>query len=294
MLHYFKINKPQLKKLIDNPLAPRQRDYHEIIWVQKGAANFSIDGDLYSIQANAFFIFPKDRIHQFLPKQLVEGHVIRFSEDLLDDFPRLLFSKFNPISEIKINESDNRNLVFLYQLFASEIRLPAHPSPVVVNLLKVIIYKLDEIKQKQFPCQKEHHYSIDSFDQFQTLLDQHITEHKKVSFYAEKLHITPRKLGETIQTMLNKTTSEVIADRLLIECKRQLMYSTNNIAEIAYSLGFEDNSYFTKFFKKRTQTTPKEYRVNAQLHNSTILSSKSTKSYGGSTPTLPSKSFLTH
>lgn len=261
MLQYFKINKRALKELIQRPIAPRQRAYHEIMWIQKGAANFLIDGDGFSVQSNAFFIFPKGRIHQFLPRQVIEGQVIRFSEDLLDNFPRLLFSKFNHISEIKIGKADNKSLEHLFQSFELEYKLYTEKSPIVINLLKTIICKLDDIKQRQFPCQKKHHYSIDSFDQFQLLLDKYVLEHKKVSFYADKLHITPRKLGETIKSILNKTTTEVISSRLLIECKRQLIYSNKNIAEISYELGFEDNSYFTKFFKKMTNMTPKEYRA---------------------------------
>jgi len=260
MMQYFKISNQEVKELIIRPIAPRQREYHEIMWIQKGATNFIIDSDSFSVHANAFFIFPKDRIHQFLPKQVIEGQVIRFSEDLLDDFPRLLFSKFNHISEIKIADSDNKSLEHLFKSFELEHKLHKEKSPIIINLLKTIISKLDDIKQKQFPCQKTYHYSIDSFDRFQLLLDKHILEHKKVSFYAEKLHITPRKLGETIKSILNKTTTEVISSRLLIECKRQLIYSNNSISETAYELGFEDNSYFTKFFKKMTNMTPKEYR----------------------------------
>lgn len=265
MLQYFKIDKQEVKALVKRPLSPRQRAYHEIMWVQHGTVNFIIDGDKFNVQANAFFIFPKDRIHQFLPKQVIEGQVIRFSEDLLDDFPRLLFSKFNHISEIKVGEPDNKSLELLFEVFSEEYKLYKEKSAMIISLLKVIIIKLNHIKQKQFPCQKTYPYSIDTFDQFQLLLDKHITEHKKVSFYAEKLNITPRKLGETIKSILNKSTNEIISDRLLIECKRQLLYSNNNITKIAYDLGFEDNSYFTKFFKKLTDLTPKEYRSKSNI-----------------------------
>lgn len=265
MLHYFKLNHREVEELIKNPLSPRQRVYHEIMWVQQGVADFIVDGDTFSVHANAFFIFPKGRIHQFLPKQMVAGEVIRFSEDILEDFPRLLFSKFNHISEIKLVESDVRNLKLLYELFASEYQLRKGESAVLISLLKTIITKLDAIKQKQFPCQKAHQYSIDTFDRFQMLLDKHVLEHKKVGFYAEKLNITPRKLGETIKSVLNKSTTDVIAERLLIACKRKLLYSNNTIAEVAYLLGFEDNSYFTKFFKKLTSLTPKAYRDKSNI-----------------------------
>lgn len=151
MLQYFNINPHELKELIAQPLPPRQRAYHEIMWVQKGVATFNVDGDTFNIEGNAFFILPKDRMHQFLPKELVHGHVIRFSEDVLDDFPRLLFSKFNHISEITITDRDAKNLELLFQLFAEEYRNHDENTAVITGLLKVIIVKLDEIKQAQFP-----------------------------------------------------------------------------------------------------------------------------------------------
>ena len=70
---------------------------------------------------------------------------------------------------------------------------------------------------------------------------------------------------KTLGNILNKSTNEIIADRLLIEYKRQLLYSNNNISKIAYDLGLEDNSYFTKFFKKLTNLTPKEYRSKSNI-----------------------------
>tara|TARA_B110000971_G_C20012902_1_gene502479 strand:- start:1150 stop:1953 length:804 start_codon:yes stop_codon:yes gene_type:complete len=265
MLQYFIIDKQEAEIMISNPIAPRQSDYHEIVWIQKGSANFIIDGDQHSVMSNSFFIFPKGRYHQFLPNKLVEGQVIRFSESSIDHFPRLLFSKFNQISEVIINDPDNISLTLLFKAFELEYNHNKKKSPIITYLLKTILYKLNQIKQQQFPYQKTHIYSIDLFDRFQILLDKYITQHRKITFYSNKLNVTRRKLGETIKSIMNDTTENIIAKRLLIEIKRRLIYSTENIGQIAYDLKFEDNSYFTKFFKKLTKITPKEFRRNNKL-----------------------------
>lgn len=265
MLQYFVIDKQEAEKMISNPIAPRQSDYHEIVWIQKGSAHFIIDGDQQSVMSNSIFIFPKGRYHQFLPKELVEGQVIRFSESIIDHFPRLLFSKFNQISEVIINESDNNSLSLLFKAFELEYNHNKETSTTITHLLKTLLYKLNQIKQQQFPYQKTQLYSIDLFDRFQILLDKYITQHRKITFYSNELNVTPRKLGETVKSIMNDTTKNIIAKRLLIEIKRRLTYSTENIGQIAYDLKFEDNSYFTKFFKKLTKITPKEFRRNNKL-----------------------------
>ncbi|WP_109829382.1 AraC family transcriptional regulator [Reichenbachiella versicolor] len=260
MIQYFEIDSKASEDLVSSPLAPRKKEYHEIMWVQEGDAGFIIDGDFFNVKAPAFFILPKDRIHQFLPKEAIVGQVIRFSESSLDDFPRLLFSKFSYMSEVKIDENIAAYFGQLFSLFKTEYVLEDDRSSVIIHLLKTIIYKLDDVKRLQFPQGGDYGQSIDLFDRFQLLMDEHIKHNRSVSFYADLLNITPRKLGEVIKSLFQTTTENIISQRLLIEAKRQLSYSDQSVMEVAYSLNFQDNSYFTKFFKKLTNITPKQFR----------------------------------
>ncbi|WP_196888762.1 helix-turn-helix domain-containing protein [Aureivirga sp. CE67] len=260
MLQYFKINNQEIQEVSEKPKPPRQRDYHEIMWIQEGAAKFIVDGDLYHIEANSVFVFPKGRVHQFMPNKKVEGHVIRFTEDFLDNFPRLLFSKFHTISHVKISDKENDIVEHLFKAFQLEYLNHSKNSLVIIHLLKTIIEKINHIKQLQLPKNSILCQNLDIFDQFQILLDENILKEQSPKFYAEKLNLTPRKLNEILKQFLNKSTMTSISERLLIEAKREILYTDKNISNIAYSLGFEDNSYFTKFFKKHTNTTPKEYR----------------------------------
>ena len=78
--------------------------------------------------------------------------------------------------------------------------------------------------------------------------------------YAELLHTTSNSLNLAVKAVLGRTAKEVIAGRIIQEAKRLLKYSNEDISEVSYSLGFEEPTHFSRFFKKMTSSTPKEYR----------------------------------
>ncbi|WP_407491464.1 helix-turn-helix domain-containing protein [Elizabethkingia meningoseptica] len=78
--------------------------------------------------------------------------------------------------------------------------------------------------------------------------------------YAQNLNVHVNSLNRALKTVTGKTTSELIADRLVQEAKALLSYTDWNINEIAFCLGFDDSAYFTNFFKKKVQLSPVAYR----------------------------------
>lgn len=78
--------------------------------------------------------------------------------------------------------------------------------------------------------------------------------------YAGLLFITPNHLNALCKASVGKSAGEMIRDRLLLEAKRMLANSAMSVSEIAYDLRFEDNAYFSRFFKKYTGHTPEEFR----------------------------------
>jgi AraC-like DNA-binding protein len=95
---------------------------------------------------------------------------------------------------------------------------------------------------------------------FDDLLLKHYLENKEVAFYAEKMNLTASHLSETIKTMTGKSAKKRIEDMLLLEAKSLLKQTDMSIKEITYWLGFEDPSYFVKFFKNAAGVTPLGYR----------------------------------
>jgi YesN/AraC family two-component response regulator len=91
-------------------------------------------------------------------------------------------------------------------------------------------------------------------------IEAHYRTKHSASDYAEMLNITPKALGKITKIHFQKTLTDLISDRIVIEAKRELYLSAKSIKEIAYELGFDDEFYFSRFFKKRADISPQYYR----------------------------------
>ena len=74
------------------------------------------------------------------------------------------------------------------------------------------------------------------------------------------MNLSPKRLNEITRKMLGKTITQLIHDRILLEAKRELIFSGRSIKEISYELGFEDPAYFSRFFKKQSGFSPTHFR----------------------------------
>ncbi len=96
--------------------------------------------------------------------------------------------------------------------------------------------------------------------EFRKLLEKNYHKNWSVSKYALELNISTKTLNNIIKTKSGKTTSSLINDRIILEAKRKLSHSDAFVNQIGYDLGFQDPSYFVKFFKKHVNLTPSEFR----------------------------------
>ena len=116
-----------------------------------------------------------------------------------------------------------------------------------------------------------------SFVRFRQLLEKHFREIHTVKEYAEMLHVSTRTLSHYVAQSAHLTPLQVINDRVVLEAKRQLQHSTLSIKEIGYQLGFDDPSYFVKFFKRMTGQMPKEFRKDCEVQQRLSASVSSSK-----------------
>ncbi len=100
----------------------------------------------------------------------------------------------------------------------------------------------------------------DLLKKFKALVTENFTDYHDVVTYAGMLHLSAGHFSELIKEQSGKTAIEHIHDRLLLEAKRMLFHTNNSIKEIAFELGFQDASYFNRFFKRLTSDTPLVYR----------------------------------
>jgi len=96
------------------------------------------------------------------------------------------------------------------------------------------------------------------------LVEEHFRAERLLSFYAEKLAMTPDRLNDHVKRATGVTAGHLIRQRVLTEAKRQLVFTAQPIHEIAYDLAFSDPSHFARFFRKQTGTTPQDFRARGR------------------------------
>lgn len=96
--------------------------------------------------------------------------------------------------------------------------------------------------------------------EFQKLLELYFKEEKELSFYSGRLHITSNALSKSVKKEFGKTPSQLINERTILEAKRLLHLTYRSVKEIALELGFDDEFYFSRYFKNAVGSSPKKYR----------------------------------
>jgi AraC family transcriptional regulator, transcriptional activator of pobA len=97
-------------------------------------------------------------------------------------------------------------------------------------------------------------------DKLRRLVEENFRTERLLEFYAAKLAMTPDRLNDHVKRATGVTAGHLIRQRVLTEAKRQLVFTSQPIHEIAYDLAFSDPSHFARFFRKQTGTTPQAFR----------------------------------
>ena len=95
---------------------------------------------------------------------------------------------------------------------------------------------------------------------FRDLVDTYFIQHRTVGFYAEKHFLSVDAFSKKVKKIFGKTPSKIIQERLVLEAKKVLHLSYKSIKEIASELNFEDEFYFSRYFKKEVGLSPKKFR----------------------------------
>ena len=243
--------------------------YHEILWVKKGNVELLLDGEKIDIPSNCIFLVSQNRIHRYFPSEDTGGSILRFSEDFLDKTPYALFNQFLKMIRVDLNNDDQIFLDHIFHLIKLEYRKDTSLNEnrdIIRNLLSALLRKLELIRNGYLMENENVNKStFDLFESFNSLLEREFENHHSVTFYADQLGISQRKLSETTKNLLAKTAGQVIEERLILEAKRMLLYSPLSVKEIAFELGFEEHSYFTKVFRRNMRSTPSQFRDDQKI-----------------------------
>ncbi len=255
----------------NNPELPHRHNFHELIWIRSGRGVQIIDDVTIEIFPAAFYLIARGQVHHFLNAENINGFVLRFSDEFsphYEDKPGSHFSDsfFNNVETIQILGIDNDRVLEFDRLLSLllkeyETRQQFGKDMILRNLLQILLIKIAQnLDHKAATEDREHRTRDTIFIDFLSLLEKHYVKHHDVAFYANALSISPRQLSERTKQAIGRTAKQVIDERLVLEAKRTFRFTESSVKEVAYNLGYDDPSHFSKAFKKVTGHTPQQFQ----------------------------------
>jgi AraC family transcriptional regulator, transcriptional activator of pobA len=238
--------------------------FYMVMYVKNGSGTHTIDFVSYPIQANQLFFLTPGQVHNWVLAPETEGYTLFFEANFFSTFytQRLgEYAFFHTNQHAPVLNIVNENLKF-EQLFTEAFQEFTDTKPNRNDVFLAQLFILLENINRHYESLQNPEINAQFFKirQFEDLMNQHFLEKKEIKDYADLMHISPNYLNAVCKNFLNKTASQMLHERLVVEAKRLLTHSKLSIKEIVYHLGFNDTSYFTRFFKKLTNKTPVEFR----------------------------------
>ncbi len=238
-----------------------RHDFFFVLALEKGGGEHSIDFVPYKMSGNQVFFLRPGQVHQLTMKKGSRGFLLQFTSDFYaaTSKPMQLLQqvcfKLSSSTYPKIN-------TLLTALFTEYQRRPIHFEDVIKSYLAILFTELARSVKAPSDSTPSTTSRTDPqrYHQLIELVESNYAMHKNAEFYADQLHFTVYQLNALTRQAVGKTCSTLLQERVLLEAKRLLLATSLQVNEIAYQLGFEDPSYFIRFFRKHTGSTPDAFR----------------------------------
>ncbi|MDR8394301.1 helix-turn-helix domain-containing protein [Aliifodinibius sp. S!AR15-10] len=250
-------------------------NFYQILWFIEGNPVHLVDFKPVQAEPNTLVFVGKDQVEVFDKHGEFEAKCILFTDFFFcksnadAEFLRnsILFNDLLDISSIKLHEQID---VFLNLFRQMELEYQntgeSYHSDILRKLLHsfLLLAERERRKQKDFTEIKKS-AGLDYTIQFKELLENQFREVKQVNEYARQLNITPKRLHQVTTGVLGESPKKVIDERVILEAKRLLAHSTDTIKEVGFTLGFDEPTNFSKYFKNNAGISPLEFREEFRL-----------------------------
>ncbi len=243
-------------------------DYYIIGLITRGTVCVDIDFEMLTASEGEVGLIRPGQIHRFLNCENFEVLMLSIERSIVSDQYQLIFEetafscKATEAPAIEFGE-----LKVLYRLIY-DMSLRDGNLSVIRNLVSAFVgiaagcFKRVNSLQNSY---SSRHAEI--VLQLNALMQTYITQNHSPSYYADKLNLSSVYLNETVKNVTGWSVSNYIRNEIILRAKRLLYYTNMTVKEIASSLGFDDNAYFTRLFTKATGISPLQFRQNLELSN---------------------------
>ena len=253
-----------IMSLKEKALNAHRLNFYQILIVTKGRGIHEVDFQQIAYSENTIIPIAMGQVQRFTFNPNIEGYAVLFTPDFLVkenldygylyDFTVFLHT-ISPISGI----ANQAVYTFIDEMLAEQQKKTAfNTSEYQRNLLKNFLIQIERNKRER--SEIIYNDSFELFMKFRKILEQNVSYKLKVTDICEQLNASAKQLNKCVKIFNNTTAKQYIEQRILLEIKRLLVYTTLSIKEIAYEIGFEDPTNFTKYFKTRMKILPTDYR----------------------------------
>lgn len=253
--------------IVDENVNISSGKWYTLIFVKSGSGIIKIDFEELITLKNKIFLIDKYKKFNWEKNGIVDGLMIQFTDSLYNQIytgnPKIksdqtLSGTYPPF--VKIDHEEENEWNNLIDVILREYTKKSENSREVICLclkILIILYRRKaNVTDNLFIADRKKKI----MDDFTRLLNNRFNEFKTPKEFAEHLNISPNYLNAVCKEICNSTVSYFIQQRIILEAKRLLTHTEWTVSEIAFKLGFKDNSYFGRYFKKAVGIAPERFR----------------------------------
>ena len=248
-------------------LAPHRHAFYVSVLFTKGSGIHEIDFNTYDIVPGSVFMLFPGQVHNWEVSKDIDGYIffhdeefynLNFTREKVENYPFFSSTENSPLiilkgGEVSGVEKSFREIVAEYR----DRQLMGFQK--ICSLLNVLYIDLSRVYLPVAQRAKQNETQLIQVRRLEILVADNFRSIKYPGQYARMMFMSEKNLNRICKITFNKTTSDVIADRIILEAKRMLVHSKFSVIQISMELGYIDNSYFVRVFKKRTGETPLEF-----------------------------------
>jgi AraC-like DNA-binding protein len=242
-----------------------RHNFYYVLALRNAAGSHYIDFIRYESGDNSMFFMRPGQVHELVLKAESTGYLMQFNSEFYfpkDTASNQLLRKASNVDHYQLNVDGFRKLhSILTNIFQEYAEKNQRYEDVIKANMAIFFIELIR-QQKSGPLHHASLYMQERLEKFLELLEANVFTHKQVAQYAAMLNLSAYQLNVIAKTALGKTCSELINEHIILEAKRCLLATSNQVNQTAYRLGYEDVSYFIRFFKKHTGYSPEAFRNN--------------------------------
>jgi AraC family transcriptional regulator, transcriptional activator of pobA len=255
----------------------QRNNYYSLIWLTQGKGIVRADFSEYDFPENSLFAFSPYQPFMFSSSISLGGIALQFHPDFFCIHKHqaevacngVLFNNIYYPPFITVDETSASTFRMLIKQMKIEMQNPAVAQyELLVSYLKILLITASRLKTEQEPkalqavSEQKEPFILQNL---KDAIEKDFKTKHSASDYAKTLNISANALAKITKAHFNKTLTDLISERIIIEAKRELYLTNKAIKEIAYDLGYQDEYYFSRFFKTNADISPQMYRDTVGL-----------------------------